>query len=459
MHFLLKHSISGTVMPKTNLFIRNGVIVTDATDEEREIARRTPFPGVGRRLDGRDSDLQSLAVRPPPPSDDEVALSGLQFDDGHDPGSGGGSIVQALGPALDFLPHCGWSNRELSCLRLLLLVDIQGLRRRMLMRVQRRLQVIALLQSRTHIPRAMPRPVFRVDPAFAQSDILSARAIIELMECFDVSSGLSVIGSTLQSVLTYRTHPLAINLTTDLTSMILRRSRARLEFPQETGEVMYVINTDYEIIIAARSGHQRDLPHPTLIGGDDPEVLSAGMVFFRDGRIVCIFINASGHFKPNHLSSIEVSVGAFSRLPPDAFHAEFLGYRIFQHGGHRMLHAPIPLGQCTLYQPFRVIDGPDLRGTLEATSAITSRGQMQQVLNLVRNYARKIVNGMLMTVILRSQTTHPILGLMTSAMRAEVSILINLHGGGQPGPLGQNVNFQGLVDRFILRLQQLASIG
>lgn len=124
-----------------------------------------------------------------------------------------------------------------------------------------------------------------------------------------------------------------------------------------------------------------------------------------------------------------------------------------------MLHAPIPLGQCTLYQPFRVIDGPDLRGTLEATSAITSRGQMQQVLNLVRNYARKIVNGMLMTVILRSQTTHPILGLMTSAMRAEVSILINLHGGGQPGLLGQDVNFQGLVDRFILRLQQLASIG
>lgn len=328
----------------------------------------------------------------------------------------------------------------------------------MLMRVQRRMQVIAMLRSRPHIPRVMPRPVFRVDPAFAESDILSARAIIELTECFDVSSGLSVIVSTLQSVLTYRTHPLAINLTTDLTSMILRRSRVRLEFPQDSGEVMYVINKDYEIIIAARSGHQRDLPHPTLIGGDDPEVLSAGMVFFRDGRIIRVFINASGHFKPNHLSSIEVSIGAFSRLPPDALHPEFPGYQIFQHGGHRMLHGPVPLGQCTLYQPFRVIDGPDVRGTLEATSAITSRGQMQQVLSLAKSHAKKIVNGMLMALILNGQATHPILGLMTSPMRVQVLALIVLRAGGPAGALGTDPNFQNLVNQFLLRLQQLAAI-
>ncbi|WP_295983887.1 hypothetical protein [uncultured Variovorax sp.] len=449
-------------MPKTNLFIRNGVVVTDATDEERETAHTTRFPGVGRRLDGHDPGAISLPERPSHPPEDEVALSGIQFDDGHDPGGGGGSIIRALGPSLNFLPHCGWSTRELSCLRLVLLSDIEPLRRWMLMRVQRRLQVVALLRSRPHIPRLMPRPVFRVDPVFAESDILSARAVIELTECFDVSSGLSVIGGTLQRVLTYRTHPLAVNLTTDLSSMILRRSRVRLEFPQDTGEVMYVINRDYEIIIAARSGHQRDLPHPTLIGGDDPEVLSAGMIFFRDGRIIRIFINASGHFKPNHLSSIEVSVGAFSRLPPDALHAEFPGYQIFQHGGHRMLHGPISLGQCTLYQPFRVIDGPDVRGTVEATSAMTSKAQMQQVLALVKDYARGIVNRMLMGVILQNQATHPVLGLMTNEMRVQVSTLMNRYingAGANPAQtLGLDKDFRNLVDRLILRLQQLATI-
>ena len=39
-------------------------------------------------------------------------------------------------------------------------------------------------------------------------------------------------------------------------------------------------------------------PHPTLIGGDNPKVQAAGMVYFSDGRILRI-TNSSGHYKPS----------------------------------------------------------------------------------------------------------------------------------------------------------------
>jgi hypothetical protein len=120
---------------------------------------------------------------------------------------------------------------------------------------------------------------------------------------------------------------------------------------------MYVVNTSGQVIIAARSGKQKDLPHPTLIGEDDPEALSAGLVFFRQGRIVRIFINASGHFKPNAASSIEVSLAVFSRLPPEAFHPEFEGYRVFHHGEKEGVfwRGPVPCIGAP-FAPFSICD-------------------------------------------------------------------------------------------------------
>lgn len=357
---------------------------------------------------------------------------------------------------------CGWTPVEMSCLRLVLLVDINALMQRLRERARRRLQLIQLLSLGNRIPAVMPRPVFRPDVNFRDSDI-GSRAIADLLECFDLSSGVGTLSETLQCVSTYRTHPLAINLTTNLTAMILRRSRVRLVFPQDSGEVMYVINTSYEVIIAARSGHQRDLPHPTLIGGDDPEVLSAGLVIFREGRISCVFINASGHFKPNDLSSIEVSMQVFSRLPTDAFHPEFLGYQVFRHGGHLMIQGPVPTGGGSLYQPFRITGGPDLRGTMEATSALERRAQMQDVFALLRNMAKKAVNGMLMNALVNGLTQHPLLGLMTHDMRATfnrlhllVSGTPNIAGARQR-VLGSNSTFQALVEQLLLRLQGFLS--
>lgn len=453
-------------MKKRQLFIRDGVIVDDATPEEREAARRTPFPGVGRRLDGGPVVPPPLVPYQNPLPDGDLTQQVTSHDDGQPPDDGGGgAILRELAPSIRFLPlQCGWSSLEISCLRLVLLLDLEALVQRMQTRARRRLQFLNLLSLNSHIPHAMPRPVFRPDRNFLDSDV-GSRAIVELLECFDLSSGIAVLRDTLQSVSTYRHHPLAINLTANLVSMMSEHRPVQLVFPQDSGEVMYVINRDYEIIIAARSGHQRDLPHPTLIGGDDPEVLSAGLVFFRDGRIVCVFINASGHFKPNDLSSIEVSMAVFSKLPTDAFHPEFLGYQIFQHGGHRMIHGPIPLGGGSLYQPFAISPGPDLRGTLEATSALARKQQMADVFAMLRNVGKKVVNGMLMAAIVNGQSTHPLMGLMTGDMKRiflnlqrTISLVPNLQGARQRA-LGQNALFQTLVNQLLLRLQALLEQG
>ena len=65
------------------------------------------------------------------------------------------------------------------------------------------------------------------------------------------------------------------------------------------GERMFAIDKDGNVFIGKRdpNGDTR-MPHPTLIGGKDPEVLSAGMIQFSKGRILSVN-NASGHFKPN----------------------------------------------------------------------------------------------------------------------------------------------------------------
>jgi hypothetical protein len=59
------------------------------------------------------------------------------------------------------------------------------------------------------------------------------------------------------------------------------------------------------------------MPHPTLIGGKDPQVLGAGMVDIRRGKIVKID-NHSGHFQPPR-SSLRDAVKGFLKLPKDVF--------------------------------------------------------------------------------------------------------------------------------------------
>jgi hypothetical protein len=67
------------------------------------------------------------------------------------------------------------------------------------------------------------------------------------------------------------------------------------------------------------------MPHPTLIGGRNPEVLAAGMVEFRGGRLYSID-NASGHFRPSNESLALVQQIFENTFPARAFRDSFQGY-------------------------------------------------------------------------------------------------------------------------------------
>lgn len=88
------------------------------------------------------------------------------------------------------------------------------------------------------------------------------------------------------------------------------------------GQFMYVIDTNGNIIIGSRAGEH--MPHPTLIGGPNPTVQGAGIVEIRGGKIYSID-NASGHFKPDSSSMVNVQ-NAFEQLPSNVFHRDFQGY-------------------------------------------------------------------------------------------------------------------------------------
>src|ERR1700754_305165 len=277
-------------------YIRNGEIVYDSTPEEREAARRTRFPGTGMRLDGEPVAPSPVAFTPirQRVGDDDLARQ-IVSSGGQPPSppGGGSAVAVSLAPALNFLStHCCWSADQLSMVCLILDLEHEEVQNTIQILSLRRQTLRALIvqRPRLSIPRSMPHVVFRADPTFIVSDI-SGRAIIDIMQCFDLTAGLRVVQSTIQTVVRYRTHSGAHNLSACLGARIASGRPIQLTFPAVSGEVMYVVTTSGNVIIAARSGHQKDLPHPTLIGGLDPEAISAGLIYFRDGRIIRVFIN------------------------------------------------------------------------------------------------------------------------------------------------------------------------
>lgn len=214
----------------------------------------------------------------------------------------------------------------------------------------------------TLVPRPLSRSSYAPDATFIWTDA-SQRAVKMIYHWLDVRPGDLSFDDREMTVPRYRTHPRALNLMQTLGSDV-----TWLNIP-EGGEVMYVIKENYEIVIAARGHNEKHLPHPTLVGGLAPEVISAGMVEFFEGRISRILINASGHFKPNSLSSIEVSLALFCRLPPRAFHRAFQGFVIF--GSPQELGLPFEPGGGTA--PFCITHVPENR---------TPRGR-NQALDLV----------------------------------------------------------------------------
>lgn len=84
----------------------------------------------------------------------------------------------------------------------------------------------------------------------------------------------------------------------------------------------YVVDLKGNIIVGLRNGNgkSRDVlptPHPTLIGGSDPQVKVAGILDIRNGKIFN-YDNQSGHYKP-HVKSMRAADDAFKKLPPSVF--------------------------------------------------------------------------------------------------------------------------------------------
>ena len=93
----------------------------------------------------------------------------------------------------------------------------------------------------------------------------------------------------------------------------LREAIRNNRFYQRNGkkterDFMYVMDKNGNIIFGKREnpndGRKRS-PHPTLIGGKDPQVQCAGIITFRDGKILSVN-NQSGHYRPNIKSMAKV---------------------------------------------------------------------------------------------------------------------------------------------------------
>ncbi len=98
----------------------------------------------------------------------------------------------------------------------------------------------------------------------------------------------------------YFHNPSAVNI-----EDAIEGNRVIVDGKRPGGKITYVVDMDGNMIIGIRKNPNTinggKCPHPTLIGGKNPEVQCAGMIQFKDGRIFSVN-NDSGHFRPNKLS-------------------------------------------------------------------------------------------------------------------------------------------------------------
>lgn len=98
------------------------------------------------------------------------------------------------------------------------------------------------------------------------------------------------------------------------------------------GLYMYVVDANNNIIIGNRAtGMVSDLigtdslPHPTLIGGFNPQVQGAGIVTIQGGKIIKVD-NASGHFRPDSSSLGKVEELLLNKVPDKYYDRKFEGF-------------------------------------------------------------------------------------------------------------------------------------
>lgn len=130
--------------------------------------------------------------------------------------------------------------------------------------------------------------------------------VVENMHEMDVKNGTYHDGH-------YDKNPTAQNINDMINGNYVGSKNTNIDMP-------YVIDMDGNIILGRRNGNGKDgapTPHPTLIGGKDPQVQMAGIVHIHGGKIAS-YDNQSGHYKPN-VKSMQVADEAFGKLPSTVF--------------------------------------------------------------------------------------------------------------------------------------------
>ena len=120
----------------------------------------------------------------------------------------------------------------------------------------------------------------------------------------------------------YFKNPTATNMDDAITP-----TRIIFEGRSASGTMTYVMDKEGNIIFGKRSNPNnpaKRAPHPTLIGGKDPQVQCAGMITFYKGRILSIN-NQSGHFRPDSksLEKVEAALRKLYDKYPGAFDKNF----------------------------------------------------------------------------------------------------------------------------------------
>lgn len=111
----------------------------------------------------------------------------------------------------------------------------------------------------------------------------------------------------------YDKNPTAQNINDMINGNYVGNQNTNMDMP-------YVIDLNGNIILGRRNGNGRNgapTPHPTLIGGKDPQVQMAGIVHIQGGKIAS-YDNQSGHYKPSS-KSMDAADKAFGKLPPTIF--------------------------------------------------------------------------------------------------------------------------------------------
>ena len=147
-------------------------------------------------------------------------------------------------------------------------------------------------------------------------------SVVSSFRSADEIDGLIINGS-------YIKNPTARNLSDSVTSS----GKIRINGQLANGQYMYVVEPNGNIVFGVRgkdpiTGETLRMPHPTLIGGANPQVSAAGIVDIRGGRIYSVN-NQSGHFQPNSSSLLDAA-DAFENLPSGSFHSFFEGFISFE---------------------------------------------------------------------------------------------------------------------------------